>query len=573
MGAFRTEWDTDPHPDYDVWTVTNGGEILPGVLSPFVATMYNEIDARGLRDLMGAYPTGKRVKVCKPPVGNFFGFVGGRLALNVGFSVAAMSCLDPDIATAMAAQFFQGSDEAVRLVVEAPSDEVAAALAVATAQREAAERESLETQQDLYEERMSSRSLLDRDLSLKAAWRRVNDLLNETIVVLNRHLVVSTAAGEMQVRLAGVIAAGGGDPNSIVGLCSGLGNVESSKPAIALHELAQVARRQHAVRTAIEAGDMDRIRSAMDDNDRLWEVFIDEFDEFIHRYGFRVQGEADPTVPDWGDDPTFVISQVRSMMALKPAESPAAHVKRASAARHKLEKVVRSSLAPEFRDAYDDALSQAQRFTAMRELTKAVWVLSTRRLRPPLLAIADGLVDAGHLKRADDYVYCTFREVEQMAKGKAIDDLAGAITRRKRQRTKADDYTLPNSWVGSVTPTPKSAEPAAATSLAGMGVSAGNATGTARIILNTEAAFARDIEPGDVLVAPFTDTPWTPLFIPAAAVVVETGGMLSHAATVAREFGIPCVVLVEDATRIIHDGDTVTVDGATGTVTIERRAH
>jgi pyruvate,water dikinase len=106
-----------------------------------------------------------------------------------------------------------------------------------------------------------------------------------------------------------------------------------------------------------------------------------------------------------------------------------------------------------------------------------------------------------------------------------------------------------------------------------MGVSAGVATGRARIILNTEAAFAREIEPGDVLVAPFTDTPWTPLFIPAAAVVVETGGMLSHAATVAREFGIPCVVLVDDATRIIHEGDTITVDGAAGTVTIDRRAH
>lgn len=573
MGAFRTEWDTEPNPVYDVWTVTNGGEILPGVLSPFVATLYNDIDARGLRELMATYPTGKRVKIFKPPVGNFFGIVAGRLALNVGFSVAAMSCLDPDIAAAMAGQFFQGSDDAVRLLVSAPADEVEAALAVATAQREAAERESLDTQQDLYEERLSSRSLLDRDLSLKAAWRRLHELLDEVGVVLNRHLMVSTAAGEMQVRLAGVIAAGGGDPNTIVGLCSGLGNVESSKPAIALYDLAQVARRQPTVRNAIEAGDMDRIRAAMDDNDRLWEVFIDEFDEFIHRYGFRVQGEADPTVPDWGDDPTFVISQVKSMMALKPSESPAAHIKRASASRQKLEKAVRASLAPELREMYDSALVQAQRFTALRELTKAVWVLSTRRLRPPLLAIADGLVDAGHLKRADDYVYCTYREVEQMAKGKEVPNLAAAIVRRKRQRAKADDYTLPNSWVGDVVPAPKPAAASKATTLTGMGVSAGSATGTARIILNTEAAFARDIEPGDILVAPFTDTPWTPLFIPAAAVVVETGGMLSHAATVAREFGIPCVVLVEDATRIIRDGDTVTVDGATGTITIDKRAR
>jgi phosphoenolpyruvate synthase/pyruvate phosphate dikinase len=164
-------------------------------------------------------------------------------------------------------------------------------------------------------------------------------------------------------------------------------------------------------------------------------------------------------------------------------------------------------------------------------------------------------------------VYCTWSEVEAMAKGKSVDGLHKAIKRRTAQRAKAEEYTLPDSWVGTVVPAQRGAV-GRSKKLTGMGVSGGVATGTARIIMNTEAAFARDIEPGDILVAPFTDTPWTPLFIPAAAVVVETGGMLSHAATVAREFGIPCVVLVKDATRRIKDGATVTVDGGAGTVTI-----
>ncbi|MEN9644885.1 MAG: hypothetical protein RL238_1554 [Actinomycetota bacterium] len=570
MGAaFRTDWDTDPNPRYDVWTVTNGGEILPGVLSPFIATMYNAIDAKGLKVLMSAYPTGKRVKLYPAPVGNFFGFTAGRLALNVGFSVAAMSCLDPDIATAMAAQFFQGSDEALRLIVTAPADEVAAAHAVATAQREAAERDSLEAQQELYEQRLSDHAIVDRALPLKSAWKRLQELLDDNEAVFNRHLIVSTAAGEMSVRLAGVIAAGGGDPNAIVGLCSGLGNVESSKPALALYDLAQVAKKTAAVRKVIEAGDTEEALAAMAAHDRAWEAFTDEFDEFVHRYGFRVQGEADPSVADWGEDPTFLLSQVRSMLALKPADSPGAQVKRAAASRAKLEKAVRASLAPEYRDAYDAALAQAQRFTAMRELTKAVWVLGTRRLRPPLLALGDGLLAAGHLKSADELWLLTYAEVGTLVKGKPVEGLRAAITRRRKQMTAAADFVLPDAWVGDVTPTKKGAV-SKAKHLAGLGVSAGVATGRARIVLNTEAAFAREIEPGDILVAPFTDTPWTPLFIPAAAVVVETGGMLSHAATVAREFGIPCVVLVKDATRIIREGDTVTVDGAAGTVHISR---
>ena len=102
----------------------------------------------------------------------------------------------------------------------------------------------------------------------------------------------------------------------------------------------------------------------------------------------------------------------------------------------------------------------------------------------------------------------------------------------------------------------------------GVSVGEGPVRGTARIIPSAEAGLARDIEVGDVLVAPFTDAPWTPLFVVAGAVVVETGGVLSHAATVAREFGIPAVVMVKDATRLIHDGDDVTVDAAAGTVTI-----
>ena len=218
MGAFRTDWDTAANPLYDVWTTTNGGEVIPGVLSPFIATYYNELDARSLSALMKPYASGKRVKIFKPPVGNFFGITAGRLTLNVGFSVAAMSCLNREIAAAMAGQFFQGSDDALRYLVTAPEAEVAATMVTVTAEREAAESESREAQENLYADRLSGQGSVDRALPLKAAWKRFNDLIPSTIELLNRHLMVSTAAGEMSVRLAGVIAAGGG---SISGCADG----------------------------------------------------------------------------------------------------------------------------------------------------------------------------------------------------------------------------------------------------------------------------------------------------------------------------------------------------------------
>jgi len=94
----------------------------------------------------------------------------------------------------------------------------------------------------------------------------------------------------------------------------------------------------------------------------------------------------------------------------------------------------------------------------------------------------------------------------------------------------------------------------------------GRAVGRARVV--TDPGDPRGLEPGDVLVAPVTDPAWTPLFVPAAAVVVDVGAQVSHAVIVSRELGIPCVVSVKDATRRIVDGTMLLVDGDAGTVTV-----
>ena len=103
-------------------------------------------------------------------------------------------------------------------------------------------------------------------------------------------------------------------------------------------------------------------------------------------------------------------------------------------------------------------------------------------------------------------------------------------------------------------------------SLSGIPGCAGVARGRARIILDASDPFA--LEPGDILVAPQTDPAWTPLFVPAAAVVVDVGAQITHAVIVSRELGIPCVVSVTDATRKLTDGALIEVDGAAGTVTV-----
>jgi pyruvate,water dikinase len=103
--------------------------------------------------------------------------------------------------------------------------------------------------------------------------------------------------------------------------------------------------------------------------------------------------------------------------------------------------------------------------------------------------------------------------------------------------------------------------------LTGVPGSPGRATGRARVVL--DPGDPAGLEPGDILVAPITDPAWTPLFVPAAAVVVNVGAQVSHAVIVSRELGIPCVVSVQHATERIPDGALITVDGSTGTVTID----
>jgi rifampicin phosphotransferase len=569
---FATDWDTAPHPTYDIWTSVNGSEIIPGVLSPLVATTFNRFDYLGLRRLMATYPGGHNATLVPPPAGNFFGVFGGRLALSNRFSVAAVSALDADIAQAILQQFFTGASGGERFIVQSTDDERAAAAATAAEQRKAAPAMLAGWRAALYAERATDRSRRDLDLDLTGAWERWNELHAEHFTTqLNLHYVVSVAAADHQVRLAGAIQAGGGDPNVVVALCSGLGEVESSRPAVRLYQLAALLRARKELRDIAEHGDIATLRRALEDDDG---DVGEAYRRLLFDFGYRGQGEVDPTNADWSEEPAFALSQVRSMLAVPEEDSPIANIERAVGRREELQASVRSALPAELHDAFDEQLEAAQHFTRLRELSKATWVLACRRLRSPYLALSRALAEGGSVDDADDARFLTYDEVASIAAGSTIANGRELVARRRAQADEAVHHRLPDNWVGEPEGERLGVVDTAAEGnvLSGLGVSVGDGPvrGTARIVESAEAGFARDIDVGDVLVAPFTDAPWTPLFVVAGAVVVETGGVLSHAATVAREFGIPAVVMVKDATRIIRDGDNVTVDAAAGTVTIHR---
>ncbi|MGV9763653.1 PEP-utilizing enzyme [Micromonospora tulbaghiae] len=138
-----------------------------------------------------------------------------------------------------------------------------------------------------------------------------------------------------------------------------------------------------------------------------------------------------------------------------------------------------------------------------------------------------------------------------------------AYTRELRRRTVPVALLSDGTDVESLLP----ARASDGHTLTGTGAASGRATGRARVVRSLASA---SIEPGEILVAPTTDPGWTPLFLTAGGLVTETGAVMAHGPTVAREYGIPAVICVPGATERIRTGQLITVDGATGTVTIDR---
>ena len=222
-------------------------------------------------------------------------------------------------------------------------------------------------------------------------------------------------------------------------------------------------------------------------------------------------------------------------------------------------------------------VGDAQRAVAAREQVRLCQGLLYGELRRAALAVARGLVERGRLQRPEDVFQLEASEVERLLRGRFLyPETIPALIRARRDaaaRASADRRHLPSFFVagegaeyeGRLDEDANPAATGGARRWRGVGVSPGTATGIVRVILDPVSQ-AGQLRPGDVLVARATDPGWTPLFLIAAAAVVERGGMLSHAAIVAREVGIPVVVDVAHAASAFVDGEKVRVDGDSGLV-------
>ncbi len=293
---------------------------------------------------------------------------------------------------------------------------------------------------------------------------------------------------------------------------------------------------------------------------------------FLTRYGHRAVAEIDVGLPRWSDDPSHLLGVLANYLRLEnPDLAPDLVFDRSAREAEQLVQRLAARAGRLRGPIVRFALGRARRLIGIREMPKNIIILALAAVRRNLLAVGEALAAEGLVDDARDIVWLSIAEARAGLAGGSLRQLVGPrresydreMRRRRVPRVLLSDGTEPEA-VGA-----PARRPPTAGDLAGVAASPGSVTGTVRVILDPIGA---RLEPGEILVAPSTDPGWTPLFLTAGGLVMEMGGPNSHGAVVAREYGIPAVVGVPLATDKLSTGDVVTVNGTTGTVTVERRA-
>ncbi|HYF92570.1 MAG TPA: PEP/pyruvate-binding domain-containing protein [Symbiobacteriaceae bacterium] len=284
--------------------------------------------------------------------------------------------------------------------------------------------------------------------------------------------------------------------------------------------------------------------------------------EWLNQYGHRAVREVDIAIPRWYEDPEHILQVVSTYMAQETGPNDPEH-RFARGAAEAAEAI--AGITGEVRRR-KGALSAAfirlllrrfRQLSGVREWHKFYLVHMLSVIRQVLSQAGVDLVNAGRLDRVDDVFYLDF---DDLTSDRDLRQLAAQNRAEYDRELKRRVVPLAMTSEGEVS---YGVPPAEDGTLTGTGASAGVHAGVVRVILNPVGA---QLEHGEILVAPGTDPAWTPLFLTAGALVTETGGMISHGSVVAREYGIPAVVGVPEATTRLRTGQRVRVDGSKGTV-------
>lgn len=308
--------------------------------------------------------------------------------------------------------------------------------------------------------------------------------------------------------------------------------------------------------------DLPRLADRIERRDLPSEVLRD-WDAFLNRWGCRGPNEMDLAQPRYADRPELALRQMSYMATGQADFDPVAAHERLVAEREQAYDALMGRLGRARRALLRRSHRVIERFAGARDTPKHHLVLALAAVRRRVLIEGQRLTDEGLLDAPEDVFGLTFGDLEASADDPSLDLRAVRDERLrfvKRLETHVGSFPPVIDSRGRILRPPSQAIPGG---FRGMPVSPGVAVGPVKVLRD---AHEKPVERGDVLVATTADPGWTPLFVNAAAVVLEVGGALQHGAIVAREFGKPCVVGIDRATDLFEDGQRVEVDGSEGTV-------
>ncbi|WP_120495743.1 PEP/pyruvate-binding domain-containing protein [Kiloniella sp. EL199] len=336
-------------------------------------------------------------------------------------------------------------------------------------------------------------------------------------------------------------------------LLSGGGQMDSAEHAISLRAIAEMAENDPKAKDILESNDLP-----IEVGDGAFETALRDY---LDLYGHRGVGELDMRYPRWSESPRFLFEQIKFLM------NQGKNVSKRSTVDSDLKQMLDALPARQCR-ALMGAAKQARAGMALRERVKSAIVALMEPARRLVMEKGRRMARDGSIQAADDLCWITFQEfsalIEGTWNGKGLCEL---IEIRRQKHDQWAKETVANVYIEEPgqKPVQQVTERLAGTELVGFGAFPGQYQGIARVLSSPDKG--QGMMQGDIMVAPFTDPSWTPLFLRAGALVMEIGGTMSHGVIVARELGLPTVVNIPGALEWVQDGELLEVDGSLGRIT------
>ncbi len=349
------------------------------------------------------------------------------------------------------------------------------------------------------------------------------------------------------------------------------GNV-TSEMGLALLDVADMIRPRPEVVTFLQGVEPSEDKTFLDELAKLpgGSEARDAIEAYLERYGMRCVGEIDITRPRWRERPTTLVPVILdNVRNFGPGAAERRFEQGRQKAREKEEEILsRLRALPDGDRKADETkrmIDRVRTFIGYREYPKYNIISRYFVYKQALLAEAERLVRAGVVAEREDVFYLTFQEFHDAVRAHQVD---GRLIQRRAEAFRSYHALTPPRVLtsdGEAVSGSYGRDDVPAGALTGLPVSAGTVEGRARVVLDMADAV---LEAGDILVTSFTDPSWSPLFVSIAGLVTEVGGLMTHGAVIAREYGLPAVVGVAQATRLIRDGQRIRVHGTDGYVEI-----